>query len=221
MPAPFTMSHQPCTAQDIPSGARRRPGNFCLHTSQPSHQLLRSPRRMGLFGRDHSLGHCTRGPISMASRSSAPVSQSFPTIRPEPLDPLVAGLATYAELTAQLHERHFPSFPSFNESYLFLFWARLIPGQHTHLLMGCLPFSPNVLPMCPVYLLPMYQVCTYRVPSPGLLKHRASWSAKETCFFGSIGSSGCSLFSRSSKAALASSIFSSRCSRRASSSDTR
>ena len=43
--------------------------------------------------------------------------------------------------------------------------TRLFPGQHTPL-MGSAPSSPNVLPMSPVYLLPMYPVCTLSQSSP-------------------------------------------------------
>ena len=37
---------------------------------------------------------------------------------------------------------------------------------NTFLLTGSLPSSSNVLPMCPVFLLPMYPVCTHPSPLP-------------------------------------------------------
>ena len=68
--------------------------------------------------------------IGMTMRSSATVSQPTPPTRPESLEPPVARLTTYAELAARLYQRHSPSLTLFNEPYLFVFRARLFPGQH-------------------------------------------------------------------------------------------
>ena len=130
MPAPFPSYHQTRTVQDVPCSAGRWPGPLWLHSSQPRHQLLRSPGRMRPPGRDHSLRHCTRNPVRMMSRRSATISQSLPAIRHEALNTFVPSLATNSELPAQLNKRPLPSLPLFNEMFLFPFRVRLFPGQH-------------------------------------------------------------------------------------------
>ena len=130
VPSPFPSTHQPSSVQYVPCRAGRRPTHSWLDPSKRCHHLLRPPRWMGLLGPDQPLGYRPRRLIGMTMRSSATVSQPTPPTRPESLEPPVARLTTYAELAARLYQRHSPSLTLFNEPYLFVFRARLFPGQH-------------------------------------------------------------------------------------------
>ena len=169
---PFPTTYKPCTVEDVPCGAGRRPTTLWLHGSQPRHQLLRPPRWTLPPGRNKPLSHWTWRRIGMTTRSSTTVTQFLPAKGLEPVDPLVARLATDAELPAQLHECHFPSLPPLDKAHLLSFWARLFPRQHTPP-DGFPPSSRNVLPMCPVYLLPMYPVYTHLYPLPSKGEERS------------------------------------------------
>ena len=130
MPASFSPLHQPCPFQDIPGGAGRRPRLLWFQRSQPCHQLLGSPGRISKPGSDQPLSNSLRGPIGTATRSSTAVPQSIPAPLLKPPHSLIAGLATDAELTAQLHEAHSPLLPSLDKVDLLGFRPLLFPGQH-------------------------------------------------------------------------------------------
>ena len=103
-------------------------------------------------GRSKPLGHCARGPVGMAMRSSATVPQPLPAICLKAPDTLVAGLATNAKLAAQIHEAYSPCLPSLDEAYLLGFEVRLFPGQHipphemTPIISQCLTHVPGLYP---------------------------------------------------------------------------
>ena len=149
-PAPFPTSYKPCTVQDVPCRAGRRPRLAGFYVSQPRHQLLGSPGWMLPPGRSKPLGHCARGPVGMAMRSSATVPQPLPAICLKAPDTLVAGLATNAKLAAQIHEAYSPCLPSLDEAYLLGFEVRLFPGQHippdemTPIISQCVTHVPGL-----------------------------------------------------------------------------
>ena len=101
-------------------------------------------------GRSKPLGHCARGPVGMAMRSSATVPQPLPAICLKAPDTLVAGLATNAKLAAQIHEAYSPCLPSLDEAYLLGFEVRLFPGQHippdemTPIISQCVTHVPGL-----------------------------------------------------------------------------
>ena len=153
MSASFTTSHQPCPVQDLPRRAGRRPRLARFRSSQPRHQLLRAPRRTGLSCRNQPLGHCARGSVGMAMRSSATVPQPLPAICLKAPDTLVAGLATNAKLAAHIHEAYSPCLPSLDEAYLLGFEVRLFPGQHNPpdgiapIFAQCVTHVPGLYPL--------------------------------------------------------------------------
>ena len=98
MASTFPTSHQPCSVQDVPGRAGRRPRALRLRRTQPRHHLLRSPVWVGPSYLDQPLGYCQWRPIRATTRSSAPVSKSLPAIPLEPILTLLPRLAAYPKL---------------------------------------------------------------------------------------------------------------------------
>src|SRR3990172_6871283 len=151
--------------KDAARSARRRPAHLRMALLQPRDQLPRPPRGVRPLGTLHLPCHLQRRLVRVRVRGPAHVAQPVPPQLLEPPNALVAGLGADPKLVAQIHEAHSPALPPLNEPSMLLLRVRLSPGHSLPSKVAPPPFR-KVLPMSPVYVLPMYPVCTHLNPPP-------------------------------------------------------
>ena len=159
-------SNQPSTVQQVPNRAWGRPGNRGFPVLQPGYQLFGPPGRVCLPGHNQALRYRPLHLIGMLVGGPAQVSQSIPASGLEALDPFIAGLAADSKGSAQFHEAFSPCSPLLHEPDLLSFTARTLPGHHFPPQLSSSQSSRKVLPMFPVFMLPVYPVCTSPQSSP-------------------------------------------------------